>query len=385
MIEDTADEAPVLRAFPGDKILFTIKNENYPASLVKVSELKTNGYCHTKFATNTSTSVHFHGLHSPPVCHDDSIIMTVVNSGDAFTYAVAVPISQPAGMLWYHPHVHGIARLQVMGGASGILMIEGMEKVQPKVAGLFEQVLVFRDFSCTHSVCLAKTDPNSPSTDLSLNFVPILYPEYKPVHLAVKPEQEQFFRIANAASDTELNVTFLYDGVPQKFQVVALDGVSVGKGTSAETFEADRVFLAVGSRVEIILKTPALGQTAVMWTDRVIFTSKTGGSSLPRRPLLNMTASVTAQDPPNQMPEADIRDDDFEPHKLIDYSSRVPTDLAQYDDILGRRPVRTRTFAFTQHTTPENFAIHSGEWIDVICLRMLLIACCRVLDHGGGA
>jgi FtsP/CotA-like multicopper oxidase with cupredoxin domain len=49
------------------------------------------------------------------------------------------------GLYWYHPHIHGFSKAEVLGGASGALIIEGIERVDPAVAGLPERVLVIRD------------------------------------------------------------------------------------------------------------------------------------------------------------------------------------------------------------------------------------------------
>ncbi len=42
----------------------------------------------------------------------------------------------------YHPHIHEIAFHQVQGGATGVIVIEGLENIQPKVAGLPEYIMV---------------------------------------------------------------------------------------------------------------------------------------------------------------------------------------------------------------------------------------------------
>ena len=52
--------------------------------------------------------------------------------------------TEPPGLYWYHPHVHGFAEFQVNGGAAGALIVEGMEKIHPEVAGLTERVFVIR-------------------------------------------------------------------------------------------------------------------------------------------------------------------------------------------------------------------------------------------------
>ena len=48
-------------------------------------------------------------------------------------------------MYWYHPHIHGFTKAQVLGGASGAIIVEGIERADKAVAGLPERVLIIRD------------------------------------------------------------------------------------------------------------------------------------------------------------------------------------------------------------------------------------------------
>ena len=94
----------------------------------------------------TSTNLHFHGLTIPPVCHQDEALKTSIQPGDAaFEYRFRIPDNEPPGLYWYHPHIHGFSKAQVVGGASGALIIEGIERANPELAGLPERVLVIRD------------------------------------------------------------------------------------------------------------------------------------------------------------------------------------------------------------------------------------------------
>src|SRR6185295_754359 len=98
-----------------------------------------------KLMTLSSTNMHFHGLNTSPKCGSDESIHTIINSGQTFTYNIKVPKNEPPGLYWYHPHVHGIASVAVQGGATGAIIVEGIENIQPAVAGLPQRVLVLRD------------------------------------------------------------------------------------------------------------------------------------------------------------------------------------------------------------------------------------------------
>src|SRR4029077_1209159 len=91
--------------------------------------------CGNAAMTLSSSNMHFHGINTSPKCHSDEVIHTLVNSGETFTYNIKVPKDEPPGLYWYHPHVHGVASAAVQGGASGVIVVEGIENIQPAVAG----------------------------------------------------------------------------------------------------------------------------------------------------------------------------------------------------------------------------------------------------------
>ncbi len=71
---------------------------------------------------------------------------TMVQPGDPpFEYRFRIPLDEPPGLYWYHPHVHGYTNAQVLGGASGAMIIEGIERANRDLAGLPERVLIVRD------------------------------------------------------------------------------------------------------------------------------------------------------------------------------------------------------------------------------------------------
>jgi FtsP/CotA-like multicopper oxidase with cupredoxin domain len=74
------------------------------------------------------------------------VIRTGVEPGDPpFEYRVRIPTNQPPGLYWYHPHIHGFSKAQVLGGASGVFVIEGLENANQAASGLPERVMVIRD------------------------------------------------------------------------------------------------------------------------------------------------------------------------------------------------------------------------------------------------
>ena len=168
--------------------------------------------------TALSTNLHFHGLPVPAICHQDDVLRTMVGPGDPpFEYRFQIPAETPPGLYWYHPHVHGFSDAQVLGGASGALIVEGIERANPLLVGLPERVLVIRDQDLVHPDAVAAkgsavpdapvlrdaegdilnmgTGGGKPSKDLSLNFVPVAFPDYPPAVIQMKPEERQLWRV----------------------------------------------------------------------------------------------------------------------------------------------------------------------------------------------
>ena len=202
-----------------------------------------------------------------PACGADNVTKTLVNSGQTFHYSVAFPRNETQGLFWYHAHVHEVAEASVEGGAAELIVVDGIENVEPAVSGLRQQFLVVRDQPTIQQ--LPQTSPphpgdvEVPNLDLSTNYIPQdAYTDKKtgvttftPAILDMKPNEAQFWRICNCTSDTILNLQLLFDGAPQWYQIVAIDGVPVNSQDGAQPggpVGANSFLLPPASRVEII-------------------------------------------------------------------------------------------------------------------------------------
>src|SRR6201999_3372772 len=67
-----------------------------------------------------------------------------------------------------------------------------------------------------------------PTWDVSLNYVPIEFPDYTPSVISMKAGERRLWRVVNASADTIIDLQMQYDGTPQPLQIVALDGVATG-------------------------------------------------------------------------------------------------------------------------------------------------------------
>jgi FtsP/CotA-like multicopper oxidase with cupredoxin domain len=316
-------ESPTLRVHPGDLVILHLTN-----ALTELSHTGTAGmpaHAHAHSAANpctsgimspVSTNLHFHGLTIPPVCHQDDVMKTSVQPGDApFEYRFKVPGNEPPGLYWYHPHIHGFSKEQLLGGASGALIVEGVERAKKATAGLPERVFVIRDLDLINpNAPPAKSEPvvpkflidrdgdaanngtgfGKPAKDLSINYVPVPYPDYPPATIEMKPGEKQLWRVLNASAITYLNLSVLFNRVPQSLGLVAMDGVPMNLNDSLKDSvdPQNHIGLPPGARVEFIVNGPAEGVTGLLVT-RTVDTGP-GGENDTNRMLAKIVASPNA-------------------------------------------------------------------------------------------
>jgi len=289
-VTDNGLEAPTLRLHPGDQLILHLRNDLPAAILSQAHMPQISGQrgertgCDASMMDGAMTNLHFHGLTIPPTCHQDDVINTTVKPGDDFDYRVTIPNDEPPGLYWYHPHPHGFSERQLQGGASGALIVEGLEKTNRSLANLPERVIVLRDQSLSR-VQQMNTVP--PAWDISINYVPVLYPDYQPAKIATGPAQKELWRVLNAAADTIFNLQLVADGAPQPVKIVAIDGVPVSGSSSSQNETS--VFLPPGARMEFVVDTPAAGQRMQLVTRK--WDTGPQGDNDPARPIADIVSS----------------------------------------------------------------------------------------------
>ena len=329
-IDAQGNQSPNLRVKPGDLLILTLKNDLHEtlASATNAPADKMN-HDHAQSAANnksspcpsaemnaTSTNLHFHGITVPPVCHQDDVLNTSISPGDSpFEYRFRIPTNQPPGLYWYHPHIHGFTKAPVIGGASGAIIVEGIERANKELAGLPERVLIIRDQDLLNpDAPPSKSEPvvpkmlidrdgdaanngtgfGKPAKDLSINFVPVPYPHYSPALIKMKPGARELWRVLNASAITYLNLALLFNRAPQSLGLVALDGVPINSnGTSGDLVDwQNHLGVPPGARVEFIVTGPPKNVSALLVT-RTVDTGS-GGENDPNRALARITATDDA-------------------------------------------------------------------------------------------
>jgi len=256
-------EAPTLRVNPGDtlnlEVFNRIDDKDAAKTRIKMAGMKTAGMTMSGSpgqtcgdggdATLDSTNVHFHGLNVPPTCHQDDVIDTLIQPGSpGFKFSMQIPTTEPPGLYWYHPHVHGFTEFQVNGGAAGAIVVEGMEKYRPEVKGLTERVFVIRQRYLV---------PWIPGPyELTLNLQPAPATGLKPL-IQMQEGDKEFWRVANASLQDFLELQVVQDNHPKDLELIALDGYPL-----AQTRIEKTILLPPAGRAEFIVKAPAVGTNA---------------------------------------------------------------------------------------------------------------------------
>jgi FtsP/CotA-like multicopper oxidase with cupredoxin domain len=373
-VDGDGHQSPTIRVNPGDLLILHLKNDlNKNVLQWCMRGLKAHIHainadpCASGLMTSTSTNLHFHGLTVAPVCHQDDVLNTSISPSDPpFEYRFRIPANQPPGLYWYHPHIHGFTKEQVLGGASGAIIVEGLERANKAVAGLPERVLLIRDQNLVNpNAPPSKWEPvvpkmlidrdgdaanngtgyGKPAKDLSINFVPVPYPDYPPAVIKMKPEERQLWRVLNASAITYLNLEVLVNRRPQPLGLVALDGVPLNQNGTLGDFVDWQTHLGVppGARVEFIVKGPPAGVPGLLVTRSV--DTGSGGENDPNRAIATIAASKDAPEPPSTLAAS--------PEPL------PPLSLPWLGDVT---PVRTRRLYFSEKLLEPNKPTSATEF-----------------------
>lgn len=367
-LSEDGSQAPTVRVKPGDLVVITLKNEisphanlapAVPAGKSAGSSMPTMNHAGPMpdacagggEMSITATNIHFHGLFIPATCHADDVLKTSILPGEpAFEYRFRIPAGQPPGLYWYHPHMHGFSKVQVLGGASAALIVEGIERAVPELAGLPERVFVIRDqdllfpnaepakngmvmppvvLDADGDVRNTGNGTGKPAKDLSVNFVPVPYPDYQPAVIQMKPGERQLWRVLNASAITYLNFQLLYENHLTGMAVVALDGIPLNyNGRGKGIVQQNHLGLPPGGRAEFIVTAPAAGM--LTWVTRSVNTGS-GGENDPVRPIANIVVSPDAPEPRS--------------HLAVNPGSPLRPALPWLGDVT---PVRTRKLFFSE-------------------------------------
>jgi len=253
-------ESPTLRPNQGDKLDLDVANrihgDDDDAAMDGMDMTMSGKACGDGGKlTISTTNLHFHGMNVSPRCHEDDVLTALIQPDKpAFPFAIPIPANQPPGLYWYHPHPHGFTEFQVNGGAAGALVVGGMEKYRPEVAGLRDRVFVMRQQFLV---------PWVPGPfQYTINYQVTAYPTFPAPIIKMKPNTKELWRVVNATLQDFMPIHVNYNGKPQKLELIALDGYPLAKPRFVES-----ILVPEAGRAEFIVAAPPKGAQAEFLND----------------------------------------------------------------------------------------------------------------------
>ena len=290
---------PVLRLRPGDTLFLDLVN--------RYSE---------------QTNLHLHGLNVSPLINPDATVgdnVFVTNDpGFTISYRVPIPGTHNPGLYWYHTHLHEKAQRQVMGGMSGGIIIDGILDPLPQLQNVKERILLLKDIQITPQGTVPdEIDPSAPSTRMVNGLV-------NPI-ITIRPNETQFFRIANIGSDLYYKLTLS----GHVFYELAVDG-----NRRNQLVARQELLIPPSSRAEVLIQGGAPGGYALA---AAAMDTGPAGDTYPAATI----ATIVSQG---------------EPAELIPLPSALPA----VDDLRTATISRRRTITFTESADGNTFYIDSG-------------------------
>jgi len=351
-------EAPTIRVRQGADFVITLRNEiTDPAAIgnfVAIGKLDEpnepvparDGFYRIvpgmRHAATGITNLHLHGFAVPPVVPQDEVLNTCADPavGPArcghreVTYRYHVPANMPAGLYWYHPHIHGEVHAQMLMGLSGAIVVEGPDDDARRRAGIQDRIFVIRqsqdlDVKSAPPAAVAPAPaPARPATtpqpapapaagetidtahelacsdntgldEITLNGSKILDAPASDddlAHIQIGAGTTQLWRILNAANDAFLDLALIDEnGTALPVTIVARDGVPLeddaGNRLPSVPTTASQ-FVPPSGRLEFLIAAPPVGKK-IYFVTHAVDTGCTG-DKVPERRLALVTAMPTA-------------------------------------------------------------------------------------------
>jgi suppressor of ftsI len=191
------------------------------------------------------TNLHFHGFHVTPTGSGDNVFREVL-PGQQFTYRFRLRAGEPPGLAWYHSHMHHKTEEQVFGGMSGMIVVQGLERLLPlNLRNVPQRLFALRDIRVQNGKVV--------NTGLSTNTTRLVDSQFKP-QLSIAPGATQMWRFANVGADLFYRIGVPTPGGPLTLHVIAEDGRPVWK-----VWNATSLVLPPGKRYEVLVRGPPVG------------------------------------------------------------------------------------------------------------------------------
>ena len=312
--------APTLRVNVGDLLRIKVFN-NLPPN--PVFPTKPGGYpqpAHLGYPN--STNLHTHGLHvypgvirpsspsDPDGLYGDYVVDDPdqgIQPGQTRQYEYRLREDHPAGMFWYHPHLHGSSAMQVGSGMAGALIVLGPIDAVPEIAAAQERVFMFQApiYDST-----GKLESFNDVAGITTNEPPYMINGVRQPRIVMKTGEVQNWRFCNAAIFNMLNLSleghtfyqYSHDGNPRRtFRIVPpLPNSAADPPTNPPPASyPEGVVLGVGNRTSVLVKAGAPG-TYKLRTMPVEVGRNVEGAGAPVLPA-DIVAEIVVVDDPKPM------------------------------------------------------------------------------------
>jgi FtsP/CotA-like multicopper oxidase with cupredoxin domain len=200
--------------------------------------------------TSEMTNIHFHGMHVSPRGIGDNVYRMFPPHSKRRS-RIEIPPGHEPGTYWYHVHMHGDTEEQVMGGMSGLLIVEGLEdRLPPGLQDIAQQQLAIRDLEHrggSAELNAANINPAGPTTRL-------VNGQFRPT-MAIGSGETQMWRIGNVGADLFYDIAL--EG--HVFTILAEDGDPVWEVT-----QTDHLVLPPGKRFDVLVQGGTPGSYRLM-------------------------------------------------------------------------------------------------------------------------
>jgi FtsP/CotA-like multicopper oxidase with cupredoxin domain len=304
---------PTLHVRPGDTIDVTFRN-----------------------ATPQDTNIHFHGMHVSPKGDGDNVFRRF-RAGTTVHTRVTLPLDHSPGTYWYHAHFHGLTEPQVMGGMSGLIVVEGLERLLPRsLRGVRQRQIALRDLQTASSAPWA-TALSGEDIDVQKPTMRLVDGRLQP-RVALRSGETQLWRLANIGSDLFYDVQL----VGHQFTVIAEDGSPKWRVRTV-----NHLVMPPGKRFDVLVVGGKSG-------DYVFKTRKyhrqEGFELLPEVKLMDVAVLPRGHGTPAA--------------RRLPSGLNPAVEASPAGPIVGRPVVRHRTFTFSFALKSSEFARINGEAFD---------------------
>jgi len=228
--------APTLRVRPGDWVDLTFTNR------IVFDQADTKpGYGRPPRETNT-TNLHYHGMHVSPVGTADNMLVMVAPNA-SFRYFFQIPFNHPAGLFWYHAHVHGLVTNHVGRGAAGMLYVENGYTDQVARLGIRRRLLMLQQAYFADDLrTLIPDDGNRDDPTKALSLINgQLLPDIR-----IRPGEPQVWSLLNAST----SAFYLVRLAGHTFDVIAEDGIPL----PAPRIGRETLLMPSAKRLEVVVR-----------------------------------------------------------------------------------------------------------------------------------